>query len=134
MPNAVSQLDRRALLTGAAAAAGIAALSSPLRAARVSLQLATGSLQDWSTVVGTTFSAMTEMGVMSLRLVAVEALPTDPARPADLARKAPFLAIFAAPANLTPSGDRIYRLSAPGIRTFDVYFSAAGNDLRAVFN
>ena len=133
MQNSHSILDRRTLLTGAAAA-GIATLATPLGAVIAARDLASGTIQDWSGVIGTTFTAQTEIGVLTLRLVAVEALPADPRRPTSLARATGFTAIFAKRATLFPSGDRIYRLSAAGIRTMDVYFSAAAGDLRAVFN
>lgn len=136
MPNSASHLDRRALLGACAATACLAAIpSGSLSAARVMLQLATGGIAEWSAAIGTSFAAMTEIGAMTIRLVAVEALPTDPGRPTGLGRSAPFVAVFAVPAGLYPAGDRIYRLSAPTVRTLDVYFSAAGGEgLRAVFN
>jgi hypothetical protein len=134
MPNNVSPIDRRTILAGAAAAAGLAAFPSALSAARVMLQLATGSVQDWTSAIGTSFTALTEIGAMTIRLVAVEAQPVDPGRPTNLARGAGFIAVFAIPAGLSPAGDRTYRLSAPNVRTMDIYFSAAAGDLRAVFN
>lgn len=139
--------DRRSLLTGAAAALGLAGLGRPLRAAlpaapspprpprgRIVRPLANAEAADWLAVVGTYFGVQTEVGFVTLRLVAVEALPADPHRPSSLARSRGFLAKFVPIGRAFPAGDRIYPLSSVGLRPMDVYFSPMGNTLTAVFN
>jgi hypothetical protein len=147
MKTTSTKLDRRIFLTSAAAAAGLAALGAPLRAAppstippprprhvRVARVLATAEAPDWLAWVGTDFRADTEIGAVTLRLVSVDAVSADPNRPATLARSGGFFAVFAPPAGIVPAGDRIYRLSSTGLAPMDVYFSAAAGNLTAVFN
>jgi hypothetical protein len=136
---------RRALITGAAAAAGAAAFAAPARAARFaglvgrtdaaqpSRRLATGSIGDWQAAVGTIFTARTEVGVIGLRLASVSLLAATGARPGHLARDHGFIARFE-PVGAVPAGNRSYRLASADHPPMHVFFGGKADGLTAVFN
>jgi hypothetical protein len=132
-------LPRRALIAGAAAATGIAALAAPARAARIAgmtgrRDLATGGLADWRAAVGTVFAAESEHGTVALRLATIEPLPASGPRPATLARDHAFAARFVPAIGPLPAGNRAYRLSGGGYAPLHVFVDAAGEGLTAIFN
>jgi hypothetical protein len=127
-----NQINRRAILAGAAAAG--AAMLAPARAFAATRALATGSAGDWRLAIGTNFTAATEYGPVTLRLSAVDLLAADPLRPAGLGRAQPFTATFDPIGGARPGGNRSYRLTSLRYLAMDVFFAAATVRLIAVFN
>ena len=136
-----TEIGRRGLIAGAAAAAGLAAASAPARAAGLgraagnpSPSLATAGADAWRTAVGTLFAAETDAGRVPLRLVGVETLDSGPARPAGLARDHGFALSFELPGATRIPANRAYRLTGAGLRPVDVFFSSGRKRLTAIFN
>lgn len=130
---ASTNLHRRAVLSGVAAGAA-AAFLAPSRAFAATRALATGTAADWRLAIGTNFTATTEIGSVTLRLVSVDLLPADPSRPAGLGRDQAFAAVFAVVGSAMPEGNRSYRLTTTRYLAMDVFFAAATDRLTAIFN
>jgi hypothetical protein len=134
-------IGRRSVIAGAAAAAGLAAFSGPARAAKLGLgagrpssrALATAGADAWRAAVGTIFAADTGAGRVPLKLVAVEALPSGPARPAGLPRDHGFALSFEA-LGRGPPANAAYRLSSATFHPVHVFFSSGAQRLTAIFN
>lgn len=130
-----TNFDRRNILTGAAAAAAAAAaMLVPTRAFAATRVLATASAADWRLAIGTNFTAATEIGPVTLRLISVDLLPADPSRPAGLGRDQAFAAVFAPVGPATPAGNSSYRLTSTRYLAMDVFFARATDRLIAIFN
>ncbi|HMC91921.1 MAG TPA: hypothetical protein VKI45_05610 [Allosphingosinicella sp.] len=135
-----SHIGRRSLIAGAAAAAGLSALATPGRAAKLATTpqrdrgLATGGAEDWQAAVGTVFAADTGEGRVPLRLVSVERFASGPARPQALARDHGFTLTFETLAGAMPSGARPYRLSSRSFQPVHVFFSSGEKQPTAIFN
>src|SRR5438067_2223455 len=113
-------IARRALIGSGFAAAGLAAIATPARAAGLAsrapgrprtLALSEAGADAWQAAVGTSFSAETELGRVALRLAAIEPLATVGKRPKRLARDHTFAATFEVPAGTVPSANRAYLLT-----------------------
>lgn len=137
-------LTRRSLLAVmSAATVGTAAQAAPLSLARTPARSARGDLrhagiESWRPLVGERFSLAGAPGA-PLRLVAVEALSSPGRRPAGVARRRGFAAIFEGSAVRAPEGDATYWLSHSSSGPLPVHFgtkSAAGGKARlvAIFN
>jgi len=137
-----TDIGRRGLIAGAAAAAGLAAVAAPARASRLlgagrgrsTAPLATAGADTWRAAVGTIFAAETQSGRVPLKLVAVETLASGPARPAGLARDHSFALSFALPAGARLQANRAYRLSSADHMPMHVFFSSGSKRLTAIFN
>jgi hypothetical protein len=138
----MTQIGRRGLIAGAAAAAGLAAVSAPARATRLlgkkgpaSLPtLAAAGADEWHAAIGTVFAAETHTGRVPLRLVGVETLASSPARPNGLARDHGFALSFEQPSGNPLPANRAYRLSATGSPAAEIFFSSGDRRLTAIFN
>jgi len=137
-----TDIGRRGLIAGAAAAAGLAAVAAPARASRLvgaagggsAPPLATAGAEAWRSAVGTTFAAETKLGRVPLKLVAVETLGSGPARPAGLARDHGFALSFELSAAGRLPANRAYRLTSAGREPVHVFFSSGEKRLTAIFN
>jgi|GEM_PF-4482911 len=136
-----TEIGRRGLIAGAAAAAGLAAVAAPARAAglagvggRPSPSLATAGADAWRAAVGTLFAADTDAGRVPLKLVGVERLDSGPARPGGLARDHGFALSFELPGTARLAANRAYRLTGPGLAPSPVFFSSGTKRLTAIFN
>jgi hypothetical protein len=138
-----TDIQRRALIAGGAAAAGLGAFAAPARAARLASaagaaggdrRLATAGFADWQAATGALFAAETEAGTVGLRLVRVEAFHAPGTRPADLGRAHAFAATFEAAVGVLPQGNCTYRLTSGRFAPMHVYFDPAGAKIRAIFN
>lgn len=137
-----TQIGRRGLIAGAAAAAGLAAIAAPARASGLlaatrgtsTASLATAGADAWRAAIGTIFAAETGNGRVPLKLVAVETLASGPGRPAGLARDHAFALSFALPGATSLAADRGYRLTGPGLQPVHVFFSSGAKRLTAIFN
>ena len=97
-------------------------------------QMAQASFEQWRSEVGSLFFASTEAGPVALKLVSVTALPIVGIRPSTL-RAQPFEAKFKPEGSVgLPAGDRLYPVRHVGHGTFHLYFSSAGEALKALFN
>jgi hypothetical protein len=142
MDMTTSKVGRRALIAGAAAAAGMAAIAAPARAARFGAKsggtaprdLAAAGAEHWRTALGAVFAAETEAGRVPLRLLAVEPLVSGPARPSGLARDHGFALAFEVPGALRMPAGRTYRLSSAAFDPVHVFFSSGETRLTAIFN
>ncbi|MBV9932128.1 MAG: hypothetical protein JO013_14460 [Alphaproteobacteria bacterium] len=135
-----TEIGRRGLIVGAAAAAGLTALAAPARATGLGRargarpSLATAGADAWRAAVGTVFAAETDAGRVPLRLVAVDRLGSGPARPAGLARDHGFALSFALPGGARLPANRAYRLASADHKPVDVFFSSGTRQLTAIFN
>jgi hypothetical protein len=115
-----------ALLATAAAPAGAAAmLGAGDRPALA--DLAHGDIADWAPLVGQRFGLAAASGA-SLRLVAVNAAPTDAA--SDSKRGAGFTALFEA-VGPAPEGNATYWLSSSGAKPFPIFLGPRSGDASA---
>jgi hypothetical protein len=152
-PKPVSGLSRRNLMIaggGTVAAIGAFAaspLSNPLTSevraalagqswARGLLSLANATYEEWQSLVGSTFSLG---GGATMRLVGVQALLSDGARPYDVARRRAFLGVFEPGAGQSMAGDLIYTASHPQYGPVQLFMSNAPAPraparMHAVFN
>ena len=106
---------------------------------RMFVSLRHGGVQDWSGVVGESFTVAGELGESSLKLVSVKALKASGRRPRHIARAHAFVVIFESSADGAPAGDRIYTLSHRSHPPLDIYMSERVDRpgkvrLEAVFN
>jgi hypothetical protein len=131
-------------LAGGAVAGGLIAVSDPRKSSSDAARaprpfgkqsaMAEASFEQWQSQVGSLFFASTEAGPMAIRLVSVVSLPIIGTRPSAL-RKQPFEAHFETEGSASlPAGDRLYPVRHAGHGTFNLYFSAAGKTLKALFN
>jgi hypothetical protein len=102
--------------------------------ARSSQALATGEMDSWTRVVGTEFEA----AGFRLRLAGVEPLPSNGMRPARVARRRGFLAVFDVLGGGEMPGDLIYAVRSPQ-HALDMFISSAATPgrpgrMHAVFN
>ena len=141
-----SRFSRRGLLAGAGlvfAAAG--ALAAPALQLSWTRRPGTrGSLWDgaaplhragmdqWAREIGSEFKVEAEGGTVSTRLAEVQPLLSTGRKPGELGRDRAFAAVFEAEGPL-PAGDRIYKVDHPEHGRMDVYFSASGARMIAVF-
>lgn len=96
--------------------------------------MAEASFEQWSAAIGSLFFASTEAGPIALKLLSVTGLPIVGSRPSTL-RKQPFEALFEPEGSeRLPAGDRLYSVRHPGHGTFNLYFSATHETLKALFN
>ena len=137
-------LTRRGLLAiMSAATVGTAAQAAPLSLAgalpRVGrTDLGRAEIGSWRALVGERFS-VAGAGGAPLKLVAVEPLSSPGRRPASVARRRGFAAIFEGSAGRAPEGDATYWLSHRSSGPLPVHFgtkAAAGGKARlvAIFN
>ncbi len=149
-------LSRRLLLAGlGAGAVGAAAAAAPglgLRGARGASartaswwdrtfqSLEAAGLEEWTALVGETFSLETANGSHWLRIAAVTAFPAPGSRPAELGRSQAFSVAFEPVAGPPlPATDSLYRLVHRAFRPLPVYLGAPSSHaskmrLVAVFN
>ncbi|HEX8655307.1 MAG TPA: hypothetical protein VF693_08815 [Allosphingosinicella sp.] len=124
-------LTRRSLLAVmSAVTVGTAAQASPLSLALAPARAAPGDLrhagiEGWRPLVGERFSLAGAPGA-PLRLVAVEPLSSAGRRPAGVARRRGFAAIFEGSAGRAPEGDATYWLSHRSSGPLPVHFGTKG--------
>jgi hypothetical protein len=136
-------LTRRSLLAVmSAATVGAAAQAAPIRLARAAPRdardLRHAGIESWRALVGERFSLAGTPGA-PLRLVAVEPLSSPGRRPAGVARRRGFAAIFEGSAARAPDGDATYWLSHRSSGPLPIHLgtkAAAGGRARlvAIFN
>jgi hypothetical protein len=99
-----------------------------------------GGVQEWSALVGESFSLAAPGGATALKLIAVKAMPSTGLRPKSVARAQAFRAVFETAASArVPAGDRIYELTHRAHSPLQMYMSPsvlAGKkaQLVAIFN
>ena len=89
-------------------------------------------LDRWAREVGAEFKVQAEDGTVSVRLAEVQPLLSTGRKPGELGRDRAFAAVFEAEGPL-PRGDRIYKVDHAEHGPMDVYFSASGEKMVAVF-
>ena len=147
--NQVTLLDeqgratRRAVLMGCGASAlgfasvGAQARSSGLTSSAVASPDA-AELRIWQDRIGMTFRLSGGEG--SLRVAAVQPMPTEGARPDGIARRQNFLVIFEGASHHAPDGDDIYRMTNLFAGTVSLFLgqasdtAAGGKRFVAAFN
>ena len=106
---------------------------------RMFVSLRHGGLQDWSAIIGESFTVVGERGQSSLKLVAVKALKAAGRRPREVARSHAFAAVFEGERDRSPQGDRVYIFTHPAYPPLDIYMGEQVDlggrvRLEAVFN
>jgi hypothetical protein len=150
MSNTHSGSTRRTVLMGAAGAGAATAIGlggPPLlrqaseasnqltRATGVRMPLASlahGSHADWLSEVGSIFTG--PQGI-SMRLAAVQGLPSPGARPRSVTRSSAFVATFDLLAGQAAARDQIYNMTHPLFGALPIFMTVTGpGKLSAVFN
>lgn len=83
----------------------------------------------WEGQVGQSFRILTDAGYLAATLSAVERVPFDPARPAELMRQMPFYAFFTVPLDGAPVGQQTYGVTGPDGSQSEMFFGR-GEDKR----
>ena len=101
---------------------------------RPAANLATAGMSEWQAMIGSTFSIIHEKGTASVRLQAVDALPSAGVRPPDVSRDKAFAVKFAKPNKDVPAGDRVYIVKQSTSLDQQILFAPVATYLMAVFN
>jgi hypothetical protein len=141
-------LPRRSLLVGLGGLAAAGAIAAPGVGTSIvnavsadgndagagNVPLAHADAAEWRRHVGSTFLVRSESGPIYMELAAVKTFPSRGDRPDELKRQTAFSTHFVSKGAQAAAGNLIYRVMHPEKGELDIYFSAAGEGMLAVFN
>jgi hypothetical protein len=102
--------------------------------AKPATDLAHAGMSQWQAMIGSSFTIVHEKGTATVRLQAVDALPSSGIRPPDVTRDKAFAVKFAKPSKDVPAGDRVYTVKQSTSLDQQILFAPVAAYLMAVFN